>query len=265
MTLKARLAGTVPDGVLSCIPDHFDVVGDIAIVALPPEAVPYAGEVAVAIQSSRRNVTTVLNKVSRLDGDHRVCAYELITGDGTETVHREYGHAYRLDVREVFFNPRLATERRRVTGLVKAGEEVLIPFAGVGPFVVPAAAAGGRVTAIERNPAACRWLCENVAANGVADRVTIMEEDAFYALPMLSPVYDRAIVPTPYGMDLILDEVAPLIRRGGFIHFYTFRAANEIDILEARFRGMGMTVRKVTRCGNVAPGIARWAFDMRRR
>ena len=59
--------------------------------------------------------------------------------------------------------------------------------------------------------------------------------------------------------------IIPLIRRGGFVHFYTFRAANEIDILEARFRGMGLTVRKVTRCGNVAPGIARWAFDMRRR
>jgi len=265
MTLRARLAGTVPEGVLSCISDHFDVIGDVAVVSLSPEAVPYAGEVAGAVQAGRRNITTVLNKVSRLEGDRRVCEYEVIAGNGTETVHQEYGYSYRLDMQEVFFNPRLATERRRVTGMVKAGEEVLIPFAGVGPFVVPAAAAGGRVTAIERNPAACRWLCENVAVNNVADRVTIMEEDAFFALPMLSSMYDRAIVPTPYGMDLILDEIVPLIRRGGFIHFYTFRPANEIDVLEERVRGMGLTVRKVARCGNVAPGIARWAFDMRRR
>jgi tRNA (guanine37-N1)-methyltransferase len=265
MTLRTRLAGTVPDEVLPCIPERLDVIGDVAIVSLPPEAVPYAAEVAAAVQAGRRNIATVLNKVSRLKGDHRVCEYEVIAGGRTETVHHEFGNAYRLDVREVFFNPRLASERRRVTSQVKPGEEVLIPFAGVGPFVIPAAAAGGRVTAIERNPAACRWLCENVAANNVADRVTIREEDAFYVLPMLSSVYDRAIVPTPYGMDLILDEVVPLIRRGGTIHFYTFRGANEIDHLEARFRGMGLTVRKVTRCGNVAPGIARWAFDMRRR
>jgi len=265
MTLKTRLAGTVPEEVFPCIPDHFDVIGDVAIVSLPAEAAAYAEEVAQAVQAGRRNVTTVLNKVSRIEGDRRICGYEVIAGENTETVHQEYGYAYRLDVREVFFNPRLATERRRVTGLVQEGEEVLIPFAGVGPFVVPAAAAGARVTVIEKNPAACHWLCENVAANGVADRVTIMEEDAVSALPVLSPVYDRAIVPTPYGMDLILDQVLPLIRRGGFIHFYTFRAANEIDHMEERFRGMGLTVRKVTRCGNVAPGIARWAFDMRRR
>lgn len=265
MTLKERLAGSVPERILPCIPDHFDVIGDVAIVSLPPEAANYAGEVAAAVQAGRHNVATVLNKTSRLEGDHRVCDYEVIAGDGTETVHREYGYAYRLDVREVFFNPRLATERRRVTGQVKEGEEVLIPFAGIGPFVVPAAAAGARVTAIEKNPAACRWLCENVAANNVAGQVTIIEEDAFPALPMLATAFDRAIVPTPYGMDLILDEVIPLIRRGGIVHFYTFRAANEIDILESRFRGMGLTVRKVTRCGNVAPGIARWAFDMRRR
>ncbi|MBT8508343.1 methionine-10+ [Methanomicrobiaceae archaeon CYW5] len=265
MTLKECLAGTLPDGVLSCIPDHFDVIGDVAIVSLPPEAAAYAGDIAAAVQAVRHNIATVLNKTSRLEGDHRVCDYEVITGDRTETLHREYGCTYRLDVREVFFNPRLASERRRVTGQVRESEEVLIPFAGIGPFVIPAAAAGGRVTAIEKNPAACHWLCENVAANNLAGQVTIIEDDAFQALPMLTAAFDRVIVPTPYGMDLILDEVIPLVRRGGIIHFYTFRATNEIDILEARFRNMGMTVRKVTRCGNVAPGIARWAFDMRRR
>ena len=53
----------------------------------------------------------------------------------------------------------------------RSGERVLVPFCGVGPFVIPAAARGAEITAIEQNQEACRWLSENVLLNGVSDQV----------------------------------------------------------------------------------------------
>ena len=88
----------------------------------------------------------------------------------------------------VFFNPRLASERKRVTVQVQHGERVLIPCCGVGPFVVPVAAHGAEIVAVEQNPEACRWLEENIRLNGVEDRVTIIEGDAFDT--SLLPTYD---------------------------------------------------------------------------
>ena len=37
--------------------------------------------------------------------------------------------------------------------------------------------------------------------------------------------FDRAIVPTPYGRD-ILERIIPLIKSGGIIHFYTLKTEN---------------------------------------
>ncbi len=156
------------------------VIGDIAILSLPSGIDTSLWDMADALIAQSKNIRTVLNKVTGLEGDHRVARYQILAGSGTVTVHREFGFSYALDAREVFFNPRLASERRRVAVQVSPGEEVLVPFAGVGPFVVPAAARGARVVAVEKNPAACRWLSANCRTNGVDGLVCVHETDAAF-------------------------------------------------------------------------------------
>ena len=162
----------------------------------------------------------------------------------------------------VFFNPRLASERKRVTVQVQYGERVLVPCCGVGPFVVPAAARGAEIVAVEQNPEACRWLEENIRLNGVEDRVTIIEGDAFDSSILPTGDFDRAIIPTPYGMDAILDVIAPRVKRGGMIHFYTFKNRDQADALGPAFGQKGFEVLIQRRCGNVAPGVSRWVYDL---
>ena len=167
MGLKERLFGIIPEEDRRRISPHFDVIGDIAIIALPEDLNGYAPVIAETIKSHRQGIRTVLLKVEKVRGDCRTARYDIISGETTITTHHEYGFSYRLDLGTVFFNPRLASERRRVTSLVQAGERVLVPFCGAGPFVIPAAARGASVMAVEQNPDAYRWLLENMRLNRV--------------------------------------------------------------------------------------------------
>jgi tRNA (guanine37-N1)-methyltransferase len=262
MGLKEQLRGVIPDHSLCYLSDRFDVIGTIAVLSLPPALSDYDAEIAYAILSRRKNIKTVLNKTSRLEGSNRTARYEILTGQSTITVHHEYDYAYKLDVGSVFFNPRLASERKRVTVQVQPGERILVPCCGVGPFVVPAAARGAEIVAVEQNPEACRWLLENLKLNGVKEHVTIIQGDAFDTSLLPNYPFDRAIIPTPYGMDAIFDVIAPHVKRGGMIHFYTFKNRHQADALITEFGHKGFEVIIRRRCGNVAPGVSRWVYDL---
>ncbi len=262
MSLRKLLAGIIPDEKQRLIRDHFDVIGDIAVVTIPPGLEEYRDEIALAVISLRRNIRTVLAKSSIVEHEERVPAYEFLIGSSTYTEHKEFGYRYRLDLAEVFFTGRLSTERQRVAGLVEPGEGVLVPFCGVGPFVVPAAAKGATVVAIEKNPAALHWLHENLALNRVADRVRVIPADAFSLPDLAGSPFDRVICPTPYGRDEILEILAPLVRDGGMIHFYTFKKEQQISGLLEDFVNRGLPPRFYHRCGYVAPGVGRYVFDL---
>ncbi len=262
MSLKDQVRDTIPDHALRCFSDHFNVIGDVAILSLPPEMSGYARLIARAVISRRHNIRTVLNKTSRINGCNRTAQLEVITGTETVTTHHEYGFTYRLDVGTVFFDPRLASERKRVTDQVCTGEHVLVPFCGVGPFVIPAAAHGAEITAVEQSREACHWLAENVMLNGVGDRVTMIHGDAFDASVLSGHPYDRAIIPTPYGMDTIFDHIAAGVKPGGMLHFYTFKNPDQASALAEQFECKGYDVVVLRRCGNVAPGVSRWVFDV---
>ncbi|MCK9591943.1 MAG: hypothetical protein M0Q91_08045 [Methanoregula sp.] len=262
MGLKDWVRDTIPEYALGGFSDHFNVIGDIAVLTLPPEISGYAQRIARAIISRRHNIRTVLNKTTRISGCNRTAHIEIIVGTDTVTTHHEYGFAYRLDVRTVFYDPRLASERKRVTDQVHSGERVLVPFCGVGPFVIPAAAHNAEITAVEQNPDACRWLAENLVLNRVRDRTTTITGDAFDLSLLPAYLFDRAIIPTPYGMDTIFDSIITRVKPGGMIHFYTFKNRNQATALAKDFADNGYEVVVFRQCGNVAPSVSRWVFDL---
>ena len=262
MGIRDHLAGHIPGDRLAHLSDHFDVIGDIAVLAVPPELAPYMSLIAETIVSHRKNIRTVLNRTGTVTGPERTAPYEIILGTTTETVHREFGFSYRLDVGRSFFSPRLARERKRVTGLVEPGERIYVPFAGVGPFAIPAAARGADVDAVELNPDAYRSLAANIVLNHVEPACHAVLGDALDISQLRHTRYDRLILPAPYGMDHMLDRLLPLLSEGGAAHFYTFRAKEQIPALAREYEERGLTVTGYAPCGNVAPGISRWVFDL---
>jgi len=264
MGYKQMLREVVPGSVLELIPNGFRVIGDIAIIELPRSCLKYGSLVGDAIRSCQKNIKTVLAKVARVNGMARTAGYEILSESGTVTVHTEFRYRYKLDVSRVFFNPTLATERIRVAGQVTAGERVLLPYAGVGPFVVPAAARGAQVTAIETNMEACQWLAANARRNRVEKNVLLIWGDLLRIIDHLDRPFDRAIVPAPYGKELILEKITPIIKPGGWVHLYLFKKPYQLDSLREWSRESGYVTLSVQRCGNVAPGVSRFVFDMQK-
>lgn len=264
MGFKDLLSGQIPEHLFPLLTGHYDVIGSVAIIPVPPELEDFRFIIADAIRSHRHSVKTVLNKTSSVQGSSRTARYEILTGTDTITTCREYGFSYMFDVLTSFYNPRLQTERKRVSGQVLPNEDVLVPFAGVGPFVVPAAARGARVVAIEQNPEAFRWQKENIRKNGFEDRVTAVLGDAFDTSLLPRPAFDRVIIPTPYGMDAILEKLEPYVKHDGMVHFYTFRNKGQAAELAEEMGGWGFEPVCTRRCGNVAPGVSRWVFDLRK-
>jgi tRNA (guanine37-N1)-methyltransferase len=261
MSEKELLRGPAEHGELDRLPSY-QVIGDVAVVCIPPSAGHRGRELAEKLVSRHRSVKTVLNKTSKLSGERRTAFYELLAGGETVTTHTEFGFIYRIDVSKVFFSPRLAYERRRVTSMIRPGERVLVPFAGVGPFAIPAAAGGARVLAVEKSSAACRWLAENAQLNRVEKNLEIIKGDALCLKNLLRGEFDRAILPIPYGLDCALEVISAKVKSGGRLHFYTFKKKHQIEGLVKDFERMGLKTVFYRRCGNVAPNVYRWAFDL---
>ena len=264
MTLKTRMECIVPEPLLHLVPNSFDIIGNIAVISIPPGLDNYKAQIAQAIISKHGNISTVLNKVSMLEGEGRVGRYEILSGTTTRTEHREYGFRYRLDVNEVFFNPHLSYERFRVASQIRGYEQILVPFCGVGPYVVPAASKGEHVVAVENNQKACKWLAENVKLNRVDMNVSIIYGDASHIPNMVRCSFHRAVLPIPYGMDHFLYEISGLVEQGGIVHFYTFKKQYQIQELLKEYMDNGFDVVFYRRCGNVAPGVSRWVFDLKK-
>lgn len=170
------------DEELKTAPGSWAVIGSVILADIGEAVRP--GEVGDALLAMHGSADTVLAR-DGIDGEHREPSVEVIAGEGdTETVHREHGTTYAMDLSNVMFSPGNKAERARM-GDVVAGdgegdgdpERVLDMFAGIGYFTLPMARAGAQVTAVERNPASFEYLVENVVRNGVQDRVETYRAD----------------------------------------------------------------------------------------
>ncbi|PSP91660.1 SAM-dependent methyltransferase [Halobacteriales archaeon QS_4_66_20] len=201
---------------------EFDVsyerIGDVVIVDEDdPER---ARDLADAIVASALPVKTVLDRASKIKGQQRVRDWEVLVGEETEAVHREYGCEFALDLAAVYFSPRLATERHRVIEQVEAGEQVLDMFAGVGPFVIPAAERGATAVGVDVNETAIQYLRENAERNGVADCVTAIHGDVRDVAADYADWADRLVMNLPHSADEFLDTAVALAGEECTLHYY---------------------------------------------
>jgi tRNA (guanine37-N1)-methyltransferase len=200
-------------------------LGDIVIVDEDDDG--RAREIADAVMASDVPCETVLNRASPIEGELRVRRWDVLAGTDTETVHREYGHEFLLDVAEVYFSPRLATERHRVIEQAEPGESAVDMFAGVGPYAVPLASRGADVVACDLNERAVEYLRENAARNGVEDRVTAIAGDvrdlvggADGGAVDYAGTADRLVMNLPHSADAFLDTAVALAGEECVVHYY---------------------------------------------
>jgi tRNA (guanine37-N1)-methyltransferase len=201
-------------------------LGDIVI--LDEDDPDRATEITDAVMESDLPVRSVLNRASKIKGELRVRDWEVLAEQAddtvdrspTETVHREYGHEFLIDLSAVYFSPRLATERHRVIEQIQPGEQLLDMFAGVGPFAIPAATRRAEVVAVDLNDTAVEYLRENARRNGVSGSITAISGDVREVVDDYRGWADRLVMNLPHSADEFLETAVDLAGEECVIHYY---------------------------------------------
>ena len=149
---------------------------------------------------------------------------EFLAGtDNSITIHKEHGARLKLDVKEVYFSPRLATERKRVMESVKDGEKILDMFCGIGPFpIVIARNKNVDITAVDINEEAIKYLDENIKLNKLKGNINTYCGDVREVSKSFNLKFDRIIMNLPGLAYTFLDVAFNLIEDGGIINYYEF-------------------------------------------
>lgn len=230
-TLQEALADRMSSDLLSHLPRSFDVVGDITVLELDSELAAYETSIAAAIMEVHPNVRAVFAKGGEISGAERIRPLRHIGGENrTQTIHREHGCIFKVDLAKVFFSPRLSTEHQRVAQMVGGGELVVDMFAGVGPFsiLIAKGVSDVRVEAIDANRQAVDLIRDNSRANRVESKVHVHQGDARDIVAReLSKNASRVIMNHPSASkDFIKDACDAIQPTGGVIHYYTFAGEN---------------------------------------
>ncbi|UGV39711.1 class I SAM-dependent methyltransferase family protein [Methanococcoides orientis] len=230
----------------------YEVVGDIALIEADE---PDAKKIADALLQIHKNVQTVLGAVSAVEGEFRTRRFKVLAGeDRTETVHKDHGFKYKVDLERAYFTPRLSTERQRIVLQIGEDDVVLDMFAGVGPYSIPIAKKCKKVIAMDKNPDAIHFLKENVDLNSI-ENIEVFEGDANEIALNFEGIADHVIMNLPHSADAFLDAAIFVTAPQGIIHYYGMTHEDDlfdssIGLIEAAAKKVGRSV-EVVECRTV--------------
>ncbi len=264
MSLRSLLRDKLPQEKLAQLPKGFEVIGDIAIVNIPDELEKEKYLIAETLASHRKDVRTVLRKLHKIQGNTRAGEFELLLGNSTTTMHRENNCIFYVDVAKAYFSGKMAYERNRIMQKVKDGENILVLFAGAGPFLIPIRKNRDvNITGLDNNPAACAFLRKNLQLNDI--EANIILGDANNVCNLFKQPFDRILMPAPYGQEHFLALARFLLKPEGYVHFYAFKKDFELAHFRKLLEEKGWRLDFYRNCGTVAPRVARYVFDLQRR
>lgn len=173
----------------------------------------------------------------------------------SETIYKEHGCRFKVDIRKVFITPRLNYEHLRVAKLVREGEIVINMFAGVGTFsIIMARLSRPRVVhSIDINPHAYELMKENIAMNKVESIVIPYLGDAAEVIAeRLVRTADRVLMPLPdLALSYLPHALSAIRGSSGTLHVYLH--VNESDFpdkaaeaVRERIEREGWTVERVS-------------------
>lgn len=223
--LKEVLREKLTPSELKALYAGFDVIGNIAVIKIPEPLLPKKSLIAEALLASLKNVRTVLLQTTPVEGEYRLRGLEILAGEPTfETIHREHGCIYKVNLSTAYFTPRLSAERLRVANQVKEGEVIINMFAGVGPYsiLISKRVKDVMVYSIDNNPEAYRYMQENIKLNKVEHKVIPIFGDAAEVIESrLQRVANRVIMPLPEKALSYLPTAYSALKDGkGIIHYY---------------------------------------------
>ncbi len=216
------LEGELEEEEIEDLRTSFDTIGDVVILEIPDKLESKKNIIGKATLDFTKRKAIYMKK-SAVHGTIRIRDLELIAGeDEPVTIHKEHGARLKLNVKEVYFSPRLATERKRVSDSVNDGENILDMFCGIGPFpIVIAKNNDVNITGVDINENAIKYFAENIRLNKVKN-VEAICGDAREISKSFKSKFDRIIMNLPGLAYDFLDVAMQLIEEDGIINYYEF-------------------------------------------
>ncbi|MDI3473915.1 MAG: tRNA (guanine37-N1)-methyltransferase [Candidatus Woesearchaeota archaeon] len=261
----------VPKELEEKLKTAFDVVGDIGILEIDEELRQYEKELGEALLKTQTQLKTAVRKEGAHQTPLRIQKYKHLAGEKkTKTIHKENGIEIEVDIEKAYFSPRLSNERKRIASLVKRGEDVLVMFSGIAPYVcvIGKNAMPRKIYGIELNPEAHELAKRNIKRNKI-NNATLIQGDVKEVCNKIQEKFDRIIMPLPKGAEDFISDALKCAKEKCTIHLYQFASSEEIKELKKRIKksieGYGWIVKEIEaiRCGQQAPNIYRLCLDIK--
>jgi len=208
---------------------RLEVIGDIAILRKPPDLnIEFFKPVAEMLLKKLPYVKSVWLAISPIKSEHRVREYVHLAGEPrSETIYKEHGCLFKIDILNVYISPTLSYEHIRIAKLVMKNENIINMFAGAGLFsiIIAKHAKPTKILSIDINPRAYALMLENVKINKVEDVVQPVLGDAAEVVKAYRGWADRVLMPLPELSYKYLSEAVEALKAKGFIHVYDFVTA----------------------------------------
>lgn len=250
----------------------FDIIGSIAIVKFPDGTnQKEKKDTAKKILKDIKHVKTVVEKTERIKGRLRTMKTKFLAGIKTkETIHKESGCFFKINIDKCYFSPRLSNERLEIAREIKQRDRVLVMFSGVAPYpiVIAKIAKPKKVISIELGKECCKYAKENVKLNKL-DNVEIIQGDVKRIIPKLAKKkikFDKIVMPRPQLKDSFLHEAFLVSKKGTKIFYYDFdrdvqNIFEKINLVLKKEKKKIKVVR-VKKAGEIAPYRYRWRVDL---
>lgn len=258
---------------------RIEFVGDIALIRTPLGLTPYVLKpVAEEIIKRLPYVKSVWAAIPGVEGPYRLRKYEWLAGEQrSETIYKEHGCLFKVDISKVYISPSLNYEHMRVARLVKPSEVVINMFAGVGLFsiIIAKHSRPQKVYSIDINPDAYYYMVENVKLNKVEEVVEAILGDARdVILARLRNTADRVLMPYPeLVLEYLVYALEALKNKVGWIHLYLHIRTGKGEhwrnlaksTVENRLLELGVknyTISNVRKIRNVGPRMHQVVVDV---
>jgi len=257
----------------------YDLIGDIAIVKFDREAKENEKkQFATVFLYKNRNIKTILEKTDKIKGRLRIHKTRFLLGeDKRETIHKENGCLFKLNVDKTYFSPRLSNERKVLAEEIlkevnNKKDKVLVMFAGVAPFPVIIGKTlklknkSAQIISNEINRNACKYAEENVRLNKLQEYVKIIQCDA-KKLPeklkkeKLPEKFDFIMMARPNLKDTFISTALKLAKKGTIIYYHGFGTEQKVlDEIKADIKKSKKKISqiKIRKAGDIAPRLNRW-------
>ncbi|MCC2509462.1 class I SAM-dependent methyltransferase [Methanimicrococcus blatticola] len=225
---EAESAGiSLTNDEINRLPANKQKIGDILVVSIPDSLSHKKQEIGKLLLLMDEKARLVLND-GGISGQFRIPSREIICcrsgeSDSTETIHKENGCKFKLDVARIMFSKGNLAEKRILTNECM-GEVIVDMFAGIGYFSIPIGVHSNpsnppKIIAIELNPISYRYLCENIRLNGLEEVIEPICGDCQTLTP--ENIADRVLMGYVGTTHEFLETGIKAIKKeGGLLHYH---------------------------------------------